>query len=105
MKQSHETGQHVWIAYRLCSEIDSHISHSCRNVLLNPFKVFILKTEHRIPNYSTLYETNGQNGALMMLPIAEPTSLLSSFWEPLESGFEPLIFIPSEGKTIIGTWL
>lgn len=27
-----------------------------------------------------------------------PTSLLNSFWEPLESGFEPLIFIPSEIK-------
>lgn len=24
----------------------------------------------------------------------QPTSLLNSFWEPLESGFEPLIFIP-----------
>ncbi len=27
-----------------------------------------------------------------------PTSLLNSFWEPLESGFEPLIFIPSKIK-------
>lgn len=29
----------------------------------------------------------------------QPTSLLSSFWEPLESGFEPLIFIPSDKQT------
>lgn len=27
---------------------------------------------------------------------AELTSLFNSFWEPLESGFEPLIFIPSK---------
>lgn len=26
----------------------------------------------------------------------QPTSLFNSFWEPFESGFEPLIFIPSE---------
>lgn len=26
---------------------------------------------------------------------SRPTSLLNSFWEPLVSGFDPLIFIPS----------
>lgn len=40
-----------------------------------------------------------------MQPNDEPTSLLNSFWEPLESGFEPLIFIPSVEQSIIGTWL
>lgn len=40
-----------------------------------------------------------------MQPNDEPTSLLNSFWEPLESGLEPLIFIPSVEQSIIGTWL
>lgn len=81
-----------------------HVSYSCRNVFFNPLEVFILKTEHKQGNYCSISESQSMYKEEMQ-PNDEPTSLLSSFWEPLESGFEPLIFIPSVEQSIIGTWL
>lgn len=69
-----------------------HISNRCRNVFLNPFHILILtKTEIRNKNWSMKNRVEGRK----KVENNKPTSLLNSFWEPLVSGFEPLIFIPS----------
>lgn len=39
-----------------CLKIYLHVSYSCRNVFFDPFEVFILKTEHRIRNYCSIFE-------------------------------------------------
>lgn len=87
-----------------CLKMYLHVSYSCRNVFFNPFEVFILEAEHRVRNCCSKFEkpTDVQREKQ---PNVEPTSLLNSFWEPLESGFEPLIFIPSMEQTIIVTGL
>lgn len=78
--------------------VDSHISHSRRNVLLHPLQIFVLGRSHN--KWKRHYFRRGQRRAPEILP----TSLCRSFWELLESGLDPLIFIPSETQTQTQKW-